>query len=111
MQEYLPYIVSIVCAVIAAISSIFISKKEIKGEIEKLTKQHELNLETERQKHQYELEKQELEHKHQMELLQKESENKLGAEVVNTFVSEVVKSSEMRQQISNGFINSKMKKH
>ncbi len=76
MQEFLPYIVSVVCALIAAATSIMVSRKGTKGEIEKLIKQHELDLETEREKFKYEMEKKELEHKHQLELLQKESENR-----------------------------------
>ena len=55
LKEIMPYIVSIIGAVIAAISSTTISRKETKVEIDKLIKQHELDLETERQKHRNEL--------------------------------------------------------
>ena len=110
MKEFMPYIVSIVSALIAAISSVWISRKATKGEIEKLIKQHELDLETEREKHKNELEKKEIEHKHQLELMQKESENKLGADIMNTLVSEAMKTPEMRNQISQGIRNSRGKK-
>ena len=110
MEVYMPYIVSILCAVIAAISSILVSKKQTRGEIEKLVKQHELNLEAEKQKFQHELEMQELEHRHQLEIIQKESENKLGTDMMNAVVIEAMKMSEIRQQISQGVQNSGKKK-
>ena len=110
MSEVLPYVVSIVCALIAMLSSIMISRKQIKGEIEKLIKQHELDLETEREKHKNELEKSELEHRHQLELIQKETENRMGEGVVNTFISEVIKTPEIRSQISKGFMQSGKKR-
>lgn len=110
MEIYMSYIVSIVCAVIAAISSILVSRKQTRGEIDKLVKQHELNLEAEKQKFQHELEMQELEHRHQLEIIQKESENKLGADMMNTFVTEAMKMPEIRQQISQGVQNSGKKK-
>ncbi|MCQ2080457.1 MAG: hypothetical protein MJZ11_02285 [Lachnospiraceae bacterium] len=102
IKEIMPYIVSVLGALIAAISSVMISRKETKGEIEKLIKQHELDLETEREKHKYDLEKQEIEHKHQLELMQKEMENKLGADMMNTLMTEAIKMPEIRQQISQG---------
>ena len=102
VKEIMPYVVSILSALFAAISSIMISRKETKGEIDKLVKQHELDLETERERHKYELEKQELEHKHKMELMQKEMENKLGTDMINTLISEAIKMPEVRRQISQG---------
>lgn len=102
IKEIMPYVVSILGALIAAISSVMISRKETKGEIDKLIKQHELDLETEREKHKYELEKKEIEHKHQLELMQKEMENKLGADMMNTIMSEAMKMPEVRSQITQG---------
>ena len=110
LQEIMPYIVSIVSAVIAAISSVFISRRETKTEIEKLIKQHEFDMETEREKHKHELEKQELEHKHQLDMLKIEAENKLGSDVVNTMVSEVMKMPETRNQVLQGMRKSNKKK-
>ena len=110
LKEILPYIVSITCSLIAAISSVLISRKETKGEIEKLIKQHELDLETEREKHKNELEKKEIEHRYQLELMQKENENKLGADILSTFVSEAVKTPEVRNQISQSIRNNGKRK-
>ncbi len=102
LKEIMPYVVSILGALIAAISSVMISRKETKGEIDKLVKQHELDLETERERHKYALEKQELEHKHQMESMQKEIENKLSADLINALMCEAMKMPEVRSQILQG---------
>lgn len=110
IKEIMPYIVSIVCAAIAAVSSIMVSRKETKGEIEKLIKQHEMDLETEREKHKNELEKKEIEHKYQLELMQKEMENRLGADMMNTIMTEAMKTPEIRNQISQGFRKNSGKK-
>lgn len=110
MKDILPYVVSILSAIIAAVSSVSISRRETRTEIEKLIKQHEFDLETEREKHMHELEKQEIEHKHQIDMLKIEAENKLGSDVLNTFVSEAMKMPETRNQILQGMRNSKKKK-
>lgn len=102
VKDIMPYVVSVLGALIAAISSVMISRKETKGEIEKLVKQHEMNMESEREKHKYELEKQEIEHKHQLELMQMEMENKLGSDMMNAIMSEAMKMPEVRNQISQG---------
>lgn len=103
MNEIMPYVVSIVSALIAAISSVVISRKTTRGEIEKLIKQHELDIETEREKHRNELEKKEVEHKYQLELMQKEMENRLGTDMMNTIMAEAMRTPEIRNQISQGF--------
>lgn len=110
MHEFLPYFVSIITAVIAAVSSVLISRRETKTEIDKLIKQHEFELETEREKHLHELEKQELEHKHQMDMLKVEAENKIGSDVLNAVVSEAMKFPETRNQFLQGMKNSKKRK-
>lgn len=99
IQDLLPYIVSIVCALIAAVTSIMVSRKGIKGEIDKLIKQHEMDMEIEREKHKNEIERLEIEHKHQLELLQNESANRMGADVVSTVITETMKTPEIKSQI------------
>lgn len=102
IKEILPYFVTIVCSIIASLSSIAISRKETKGEIEKIVKQHELNLESERERYRYEIEKQEMDHKHQMELMQKEMENKFGLDLMNSLMSEILKNPEIQKQVAQG---------
>ena len=110
MNTYLPYIVSVICAAIAGFTSYAVARKQTKADMQKLEKQHELDIEKEREKFAMEKEKMEIEHRHQLELLQKESENNLGATVTNTLIAEAMKMPEVRQQISQGVRQGKKKK-
>ena len=67
MDMYLPYIVSIVCALISGIASYLISRKQMKTDLEKLNTQYKLDIEKEREKFLMEKEKMELEHKYELE--------------------------------------------
>lgn len=98
MQEYLPYIVSMLCAAISGISSYAIARKQAKNDINAITKQHEVDLEALERKHQMELEKLNLEHIHQLELQEKDFEAKFSA----SLITEAMKMPEIRQQISQG---------
>ncbi|MGM9587126.1 MAG: hypothetical protein ACI3VA_06540 [Candidatus Limivicinus sp.] len=92
MEQYLPYIVTVLCSVISGIASYSASRRQAKADLEKLQKQHELDIEKEREKFAMEKERMELEHKHQLELKQKEMENQLGTDVMSTLVKEYVRS-------------------
>lgn len=96
MQVFLPYIASVLCAVISGISSYAVARKQAKNDLTVIVKQHEIDLEALECKHQMELEKLNLEHKHQLELQEKEFEVKLGA----TVLTEVMKMPEMKQLVS-----------
>lgn len=98
MDIYLPYIVSVLCAAIAGFASYAVARKQAKVDLQKLVKQHELDIEKEREKFAMEKEKMQLEHQHQLALLQKEAENNFGV----TLISEVMKMPEVRQQVSQG---------
>lgn len=78
MQSILPYLVSVVCALISGLASYFVSRRQTKADIKRLEKQYELDLEKEQEKHKLELERMEVNHRNQIELLQKEAENRLG---------------------------------
>ena len=69
MEKYLPYIVTVLCSAISGFASFFAAHRQAKTEIQKLQKQHELDLEAEGEKFKMEKEKMELEHKQQMEQL------------------------------------------
>ena len=99
MEQYLPYIATVVCSVISGIASYSASRRQAKADLEKLQKQHELELEKEREKFSMEKEKMELEHKHQLELQQKEMENQLGSDVISTMMKEYMRSPEGRAQM------------
>ena len=111
MDTYLPYIVSVICAVIAGFTSYAVARKQGKADMQRLEKQHDLDIEKEREKFAIEKEKMEIAHRYQLELLQKESENNLGSSLTNTLINEVMKIPEVRKQLSQGVRNSQLGKH
>lgn len=110
MNTYLPYIVSVICSAIAGFASYAVARKQARADMQRLEKQHELDIEKEREKFAMEKEKMEIEHRHQMELLQKQSENTIGASVTNTLISEAIKIPEVRQRFSQGITNGSKRK-
>ncbi len=101
MEKYLPYIVTVVCAIISGVASYIASRRQFKADLQKLEKQYELDIEKEREKFVMEKEKMELEHKHQLELKQKEMENQLGTDLITTLTKEYMKSPEGQAQMRN----------
>ena len=99
MSTYMPYIVSVVCAVISGFTSYAVTRRQTKADIQKLEKQHELDIEKEREKFAMEKEKMELEHRHQLELMQKEMENNLGAELLSTLTKEYIRTPAGQAQL------------
>lgn len=100
--DVLPYIVSVLCAIIAGVSSYIVARKQTKADIAKLEKQHSLDIEKEREKFELEKEKMEIQHQHEMELKDKDLENSMGENIMNTVFAEAMKTPEVRQQISQG---------
>lgn len=92
MEQYLPYIVTVLCSVFSGIASYSVSRRQAKADLEKLQKQHELDIEKEREMFAMQKERMELEHKHQLELKQKEMENQLGTDLVSTMIKEYMRS-------------------
>ena len=92
MEQYLPYIVTVLCSVISGIASYCASRRQAKADMEKLQKQHELDIEKERELFAMQKERIELEHKHQLELMQKEMENQLGTDLISTITKEYMRS-------------------
>lgn len=110
MEVYLPYIVTILCAVISGFASYSASRKQSKADIQKLQKQHELDIEKERELFKIEKEKMEIQHKYELELKQKELENAIGGSVVNTVFSKAMESPEIQRQINSSMNNKNHKK-
>ena len=50
MDKYLPYIVTVVCAIISGLASYLAARRQSKADLQKLMKQHELDVEKEREK-------------------------------------------------------------
>lgn len=44
MTDFLPYIVSVICALISGFITYGVARRQMKAEIQKIEKQHELNL-------------------------------------------------------------------
>ena len=55
LSAYMPYFTSIICALISGIVTYIVSRKQTKNEINKLIKQHELNLESQRKQYEHEI--------------------------------------------------------
>ena len=110
MSVFLPYIVSIVCAVIAGFTSYAVARKQARADIQKIEKQHNLDIEKERELFAMEKEKMEIDHIHQIELLQKQMENSLGASLASTIITEAMKMPEVKQQFAQGVKNGSKKK-
>ena len=110
ISELAPYIVTVVCALISGFGSYFASRRQAKADMEKLQKQHELDIEKEREMFAMQKDRMELEHKHQLELMQKKFENQLGASFTNTVITEAMKMPEVRQQFAQG-VRKGSKKH
>ena len=106
ISELAPYIVTVVCALISGFGSYFAARRQAKADLEKLQKQHELDIEKEREMFAMQKERMELEHRHQLELKQKEWENQLGVSFTNTVITEAMKMPEVRQQFAQGGRNS-----
>ena len=109
MQTVLPYIVSIIVALISGLASYAAARRSTKGELEalkeankhdlnKLMEQHKVDIDSLERKHIMDIEKLNLEHAHQMELQEKES----GIRIGETILSEAMKIPEVRQEISKG---------
>lgn len=110
LSEYMPYFTSIVCALISGIVTYMVSRKQTKNEINKLIKQHELNLESQRKQYEHEIAILNLEHEHQLKLKDKELENKLSGDMMNTLILEAMKNPEIKRQFNQG-VTDGLKKH
>lgn len=92
MEQYLPYIVTVLCSLISGLTSYSAARRQGKADLKKIQKQHELDIEKEREMFAMQKERMELEHKHQLELKQKEIENQLGTDLISTMAKEYMRS-------------------
>lgn len=116
--DTLPYLASVLCAVIAGVFSYMCAKKQAKAEIAKLDRQFsidlekerekaKLDLEQEREKNKMEIERLHLQHQHELEMKDKETQNSMGESVVTALISEMMKMPEMKKTMSDSFRKSK----
>ena len=99
IDQHLPYIVTVICSVISGFSSYFAARRQAKVDLQKLDKQHELDIKKEREKFAMEKDKMKLEHEYQLQLKQKEIENQLGTDLISTMAKEYMRSPEGRAQM------------
>ena len=120
MKEHLPYIVSVIVAVITGLTSYFAAAKKSKTdlkalqesnahEITRLMEQHKLDIDSLERKHLMEIEKMELEHRHQLELKEKEMETAFGGQLLTSMMDAAMNTPEAKQAIGQAFRNSKKK--
>lgn len=97
MSAYLPYVVSVLTALISGLftywvavkhtsSEIELLRKSNEHEIEKLMKQHELDINNIERCHALEMEKMETEHLYQMQMVEEQAKN----QITGTFMSELM---------------------
>ena len=126
MKEALPYIISIVTALISMIVSIYVCNRNCKNEINKLKlqnekkkkkiqKQHENELETMKRQHQQEMEKLEQMQTHEIEKQREEVTLKAVTNIAENFTESVTSSfldtpavkNEINKQANNAFVRKK----
>lgn len=119
MKELLPYIVSVLVAVITGFISYITSRvkaktdirtlqEQNKHELERLMHQHALDIESLEKQHKFEIDRLELEHKHNMEYKQKEQESSILNGVLQSTFSEVLRTPDAHKLISEA-IKSRIK--
>ena len=104
MKDYLPYIVSVVTALISFLASLLINKKNNKAEIEKIKLEHKQILERNKQ-----------EQDARIAQLEKEYVLKAGTDIVTDFTKQTVEAlystesvkQELNKQTFNSFKNKK----
>ncbi len=103
MKDYLPYLVSVLTALISAVVSIAVCKKQTKTEIEKIQEQAKATIEIEREKLQHEKEKMELENKLELGKLQAQQSNDLMNGLIGQVMGLIMQSPELKSEMTKKF--------
>lgn len=104
LKEFMPYIVSIITAIISGISSYCLSKRNFRNEVEtiklnneheikKLMEQHKVDIDNLKEKHKLEMEMKDKDYQHEKEMQQLKSKSIIdekNQELMNTALSGVV---------------------
>ena len=118
LKEFMPYIVSILTAIISGISSYSLSKRNFKNEVEtiKLNNEHEINklmeqqkvdIDNQKEKHKLEMELKEKQYVHEKEMQQLKSKSAIdekNQELMNTALSGIV--ADIFKDVMSGNISS-----
>ena len=132
LKGFMPYIVSILTAIISGISSYCLSKRNFKNEVEtikinneheinKLMEQHKIDIENLKEKHILEMDAKSKEYEHEKEILELKSKNNINEKnqemmssamsgilgnVVNDVISGKIKPEEIKK-LAKDFPNNK----
>lgn len=123
LKFFMPYIVSVITAIISGVSSYCLSKRKFKNEVEtikinneheinKLMEQHKVDIENLKEKHLLEMESKEKDHKHEKEILELKSKNAINEKnqemmnsamsgVMGNFMSDVLSGKVDMEQLEN----------
>lgn len=93
-----------------ASAQIEVVKEQNKHDIERLMKQHKIDLDSLGKQHQLEIEKMEIEHKHKLEIIEKENENNLNQNLMTGVMGELMKTPEIKAEITKGIRQSSKKR-
>ena len=118
LKEFMPYIVSILTAIISGISSYSLSKRNFKNEVEtiklnneheinKLMEQHKVDIDNLKEKHKLEMELKEKQYVHEKEMQQlkrKSAIDEKNQELMNTALSGIV--ADIFKDVMSGNISS-----
>lgn len=118
LKEFMPYIVSILTAIISGISSYSLSKRNFKNEVEtiklnneheinKLMEQHKVDIDNLKEKHKLEMELKEKQYVHEKEMQQLKSKSAIdekNQELMNTALSGIV--ADIFKDVMSGNISS-----
>lgn len=106
----MPYVVSILTALISGAASIYIASKRASSElraleqrgmqdIERLIHQHEVDIDSMEKAHQLELEKMREQHQLELESIEKQVANEAGSQIIVGLVSRLLSNPEMQRKL------------
>lgn len=108
MEEYMPYVVSVLTALISGVASVYIASKRASSElqaleqkgaqdIERLMHQHEVDIDSMEKAHQLELEKMKAQHQLELESMEKQVANEASSQIIVGLFSQLLSNPEMQQ--------------
>lgn len=112
MEEYMPYVVSVLTALISGAASVYIASKRASSElqaleqkgaqdIERLMHQHEVDIDSMEKAHQLELKKMKAQHQLELESMEKQVANEAGSQIIVGLFSQLLSNPEMQQILMN----------
>ena len=112
VEEYIPYVVSILTALISGAASVYIASKRASSElraleqrgmqdIERLVHQHEVDIDSMEKAHQLELETMKAQHQLELESMERQVANEAGSQIMVGLFSQLLSNPEMQRILMN----------